>query len=389
MGVRTSVIGRSVAVLALVSSLTLSTGYLSRAHADSTTPIYLVTGSDVNVETLWRDTLIPDFTKAFPQYSVTYTNILHGTNMQGLVVNNLVAAKQAGQKTVDYDIFEDAPNNYQFPTGSTFKDYFLPLNAGNVPNVAKIDPSVELSAQGYGVAYRASAVVLAYNSQKVTNPPKSFADLIAWIKANPGKFTYCNPNDGGSGGNFVIAAIRSQMDPAQYVQMAKVPYNASFEKDWPKAWALLKSIQPDLFEHGFYPNGNLPILNLLAKGSLTVATAWSDQSLSALGTGLLPKYIKLTQINPPFPGGPTFLSVPKMAQNPAGARAFINFVLQPAEQAKIALAIDGFPSIEFKYIPSSVVKALGPIATGWDSFWPGGQYARDVNALWLKNVPSS
>lgn len=379
-----------MAALALIASLTLSSGLAPSIHAAaSTTPLYIITGSDVNVETLFRDTLIPDFEKAYPQYSVTFTNILHGgTAMQTQVVDNLVAAKQVGKKSIDYDVFEGTPNGFNYPVGATYKDYFLPLNPGNVPNASRIDPTVELPAAGYGIAYRASAVVLAYNSQQVPHPPKTFSDLIAWIKSNPGKFTYCKPNLGGSGANFVVGAVRSVMDPMQYQQMATAPYNKSFEKNWPKAWALLKSIQPDLFQHGFYPSGNAPVLNLLSRGTITLATAWSDQSLDALGSGLLPKYIKLTQINPPFPGGPTFLSVPKLSQNPVGARAFLNFILTPAEQAKIATAIDGFPSINFKYMPPSLIRHFGPIATGYDSFWPGGLYSTDLNALWTANVPS-
>ena len=49
----------------------------------------------------------------------------------------------------------------------------------------------------------APPVLLAYDSTKVTAPPKTLDELIAWIKANPGKFTYNSPSTGGSGGSFV------------------------------------------------------------------------------------------------------------------------------------------------------------------------------------------
>jgi putative spermidine/putrescine transport system substrate-binding protein len=389
---RSNLIIRSVGALALTSTMLLSAGYSHTARAaTTTTDLYIVTGGDTNVEALFRDTYIPDFEKAYPQYAVTYTNILHGTNFQGLVVNNLVAAKATHQKNVPYDIFEDSPLNYAYPVGSTYKDYFQPVNVKNVPNATKIDSAVLGLAAGYGIPYRSSAVVLAYNSQKVKTPPKTFADLIAWIQANPGKFTYCDPNFGGSGDSFVIAAIRSVMDPVLYAKLNTMPYNAAnaaiVEKDWPKAWALLKSIDGDMFQNGFHPTGNLPVLNLLARGTINVATVWSDQSLDALSKGLLPKYIKLIQISPPFPGGDTFLSVPKLAQNPAAARAFINFTLTPAEQAKMAIAISGFPSIKIQYMPPAIIKALGAIANGYDTSWPGGQYQLDDEKLWTKNVP--
>lgn len=229
---------------------------------------------------------------------------------------------------------------------------------------------------------------MAYNSRQVLNPPKSYSDLLAWIKANPGKFTYCRPDEGGSGDNFVVAAVRSVMSPADYKALAK-GYNPKLEKDWPKAWALLKSIEPDLYQNGYHPDGNIRVLNLLAKGTIWIGTAWSDQGLQALDKGLLPKYIKLTQLNPPFPGGPAFMSVPKLAQNPAGAKVFLNFVLSPAEQGKIAVAIEGFPGINFKYIPASVVSHFGTLAKGYDVSWPGGPYDTDLVKGWKANVPSS
>ncbi len=387
MGRQFSPIWRCAVAIAVCLSLVLSSALNSVHHALAKSTIYVVTVGDTNIEDLFRNVFIKDFTNAFPQYDVNYTNILHGLNSQGLVVNKLVAARNAGQSSVNYDIFEDTPTAYQFPTGTTYKDFFMPLSSKDVPNAAKIDPLVEGQASGYGVAYRASAVTLAYNSQQISTPPKTFNDLIAWIKANPGKFTYCRPDEGGTGNFFVASAIRSVMDPKLLLK----PWSKAAEASWPKAWALLKSIEPDLFQGGFHPAGNLPVLNLLAKGSITMATAWSDQGLAQQDKGLLPKYIHFTQIDPPLAGGPTFLSVPKLAQNPAGAKAFINFILQPVEQGKIATAIEGFPAIEFKYVPAAVVKHFDGTAKAY-GYWPGiptgSQWWIDLVKGWYANVPS-
>ncbi len=38
-------------------------------------------------------------------------------------------------------------------------------------------------------------VVMMYDSQKTPLPPQSIPDLITWIKANPGRFTYPAPPD--------------------------------------------------------------------------------------------------------------------------------------------------------------------------------------------------
>jgi len=390
MRTRSRLVGRSVAALAVTVGLTLSSDFMPTRHAAAAakSTIYFTSIGDVNVADLYRNTLIPDFNKAFPQYTVKFTEILHGINDQSLVVDNMTAAMNAGKSSVNLDVYEDSPLNYVYPAGKTFKDYFLPLTVKDIPNIAKIDPKVQAPAYGYGVAYRASAVTLVYNSQQVSTPPKTYSQLLAWIKANPGKFTYCSPADGGSGDYFVAAAIRSVMSASDYAALRK-GYNTGLEKHWPKAWAILKALEPDLYQNGYHPSGNVAVLNLLAKGTISMGTAWSDQGLSALAKGVLPSYMHMTQLNPPFPGGPAFMSVPKLAQNPAGAKVFLNFILSPAEQAKIAVAIQGFPGIEFKYLPASVVKHFGTIASGYDTGWPGGPYDKDLQRLWKLNVPSS
>ena len=54
---------------------------------------------------------------------------------------------------------------------------------------------------GYGIAYVfcPGGPMFTYNPDKVTNPPKTAADLLAWAKANPGKFLYARPANSGPG----------------------------------------------------------------------------------------------------------------------------------------------------------------------------------------------
>ncbi len=369
--------------LLAAATLTVATAAPARARSvAATSTIYFYTISDTNVADLWSGTLLPDFEKAYPQYTVKFVNLLHGNGAQGLV-DRVIAARAAGKPSVALDLFEDTPVNYNFPSGKRASDYFTTLNTGNVPNARLIDPSIAAQGQGLGIAYRASAVTLAYDSAHVSNPPTTYDGIIAWVKAHPGKFTYCRPEDGGSGDAFVARALLNNMDPRALSQ----PYNPAAEKGWPRGWALLRSIEPDLYKGGFHPAGNTPVLNLLGRSAIWMATAWSDQGLQAHDQGLLPPTIRFTQINPPFTGGPAFMSVPSNAQNRAGALALLNFVLRPAEQAKIGLAIEGFPGIQFKYMPANVASHFGPLVRGY-SFWPGAQWDADLAKQWAANVPT-
>src|SRR5207302_10612425 len=112
-------------------------------------------------------------------------------------------------------------------------------------------PSLDCG-QSKAVPYRGSSVVLAYNSDKVANPPQTYDDLLTWIKANPGKFAYNEPSTGGSGDAFVIAMLYKYSEYQKYV---KQPFSASNEKDWDAAFTSLKDRAPSLHSKRGYPQG--------------------------------------------------------------------------------------------------------------------------------------
>ncbi len=128
--------------------------------------------------------------------------LLHGNGSDG-VYDKILAAKRAG-RTTDVDLWETEPG---FVTQGIPEGLWVKLSAKLVPNITKVPTEPLEAADYYGLPYRGSSVVIGYNSQFVKTPPKTFDDVVAWIKANPGKFTYCDPNTCGSGQAFVTAAI--------------------------------------------------------------------------------------------------------------------------------------------------------------------------------------
>ncbi len=62
-------------------------------------------------------------------------------------------------------------------------------------------------AQGYGieVVYYPSGPLIEYNPAKVTTPPTTPAELLAWAKAHPGRFEYARPANSGPGRTFLMA----------------------------------------------------------------------------------------------------------------------------------------------------------------------------------------
>ena len=100
------------------------------------------------------------------------------------------------------------------------KGLWVDFKAAGLSNYSKINPlALAIDGLPQNLPYRGSQVLLAYDTTKLApaDVPKTFADLIAWIKANPGQFIYNRPNKGGSGGNFVRRAIyeANGKDPTQ------------------------------------------------------------------------------------------------------------------------------------------------------------------------------
>src|SRR3989441_8658396 len=157
-------------------------------------------GGDTNVQDLHQKQIIPAFEKA-TGIKVTFTFLEHGTGAQG-IYDRIKAQKDTGKQQWDIDIWEADTGYYTRPD-----DLFMQLSASDIPNLAKIPKATLDFVSSKGVPYRGSSVVVAYNSDKVANPPQTYDDLLAWIKANPGKFAYNEPSTGGSGDAFVISMI--------------------------------------------------------------------------------------------------------------------------------------------------------------------------------------
>ena len=351
-------------------------GSATPSAAAQDTELVFYSGGDTNVQDLHMKQIIPAFEKA-TGIKVTLTFLEHGTGAQG-IYDRIKAQKDTGKTQWDIDLWESDTGYYTRPD-----DLFLQVSATDIPNLAKIPKATLDFVQNKAVPYRGSSVVLAYNSDKVANPPQTYDDLLAWIKANPGKFAYNEPSTGGSGDAFVIAMIYKYSEYQKYVTQ---PFSASNEKDWDAAFAALKGLSTSLYSSGVYPKGNAGTLDLLNRGEIWMGTVWSDQSTQALGAGQLPKSVKITQINPAFNGGAAYIGITKNATHKQAAMKYLNFLLEPAQQSFIVTgAMSGYPGIDWQYMPSDARTRF----SGADKeyrLWPGGTYGQDMQRLWHEKV---
>ena len=234
-------------------------------------------------------------------------------------------------------------------------------------------------------------MLLAYDSTKVKDSevPHTYAELITWIKAHPGQFVYNRPDKGGSGNYFVVRSIYEVTGKDPTIFKPGDPDPAVLAK-FPQAWDLLRSIHTSIYQNGSYPASNNAVLTLLANGSVSMATVWSDQSLQALAKGALPPTIKLTQFTDlPLPGGYAPFSIPKNAKNMQGALDFLNFMLTQDEQVSVVKDIGGFPAVPWDQLPKDLQTQFTSVIATQVPFWPGGKWDVEKNKGWYDNVATN
>jgi putative spermidine/putrescine transport system substrate-binding protein len=367
--------------IALISMLVLmalagcgSGGSKSASSSKKDEFSFYFTGS-LNVKNLW-ETLVPMFEKANPNIKVKTVYIDSGAGGQS-TLDRITAAKQAGQKSGDIDLYESSLSDLN---KGIKNELWATLDNKKIPNLSKIDADNLKNLQGQGVPYRASAVILAYNSAKVTNPPKTANELYDWIRKNPGRFAYNDPSTGGSGDSFVQTAIYNFLPKEAFTNS-----DPAMMTQWDKGFALLKELHPSMYQKGVYPKKNQGTLDLLNNGEVDMIPAWSDQALEALSKKLLPDTVKLTQIDPAFTGGPTYLMAPKLSEHLDSVSTFLNFVLTPDAQSVIVEKMYGYPGIKWSEMSKELKDKFKDVAGGYRTF-SIGDLGKEIQKRWQKEV---
>ncbi|SFF71190.1 putative spermidine/putrescine transport system substrate-binding protein [Actinopolymorpha cephalotaxi] len=339
----------------------------------------LYVGGDVNLRDMWQKSLIPAFRKDNPGYDVKLTFSEHGVNDTTTLAKLGAAVK--GKQDPGFDLAESG-----FIGTAALSGLLTKVSTKQVPNLTNVDAGLLTPVKQSAVPYRGSSVVLAYNAEHVPDPPKTLDDLLAWIKAHPGKFTYNSPPTGGSGQSFVTTVLDKYV-PAGDRQKMVTDYVPDLEKDWDRGFAELKGLNGSIYQH-VYPNGNQDVLNLLAKGQIWVAPVWSDMALSGKQTGLLGKEIKLAQISEPsFTGGAVYLGVAASAPNKDAAYKLLDWLLEPAQQKKVVDVLAGYPAVSLDKLPADVRSKFAGLDTQHLRQTYSQKMTNDLNNLWQQKVP--
>jgi putative spermidine/putrescine transport system substrate-binding protein len=206
----------------------------------------------------------------------------------------------------------------------------LPDYEAKFPNLEQnyLEPAAAMHklAQGQGVTitYYPSGPLLEYDPNKVPSPQTSPEELLAWAKANPGKFQYAQPANSGPGRTFLMGLpyLLGDKDP-------KDPANG-----WEKTWAFLAELGQYV---EYYPKGTTDTMKNLANGTVNMIASTTGWDINPRVLGTVPEHMKITTME-----GFHWVTDAHYAVVPRGVSedvlsanlALIKWMLEPKQQAK-------------------------------------------------------
>ena len=268
--------------------------------------------------------MIDEFVKNNPDIisSVTYD-----TGTAPDLPGKLKAQQDAGRVSIDMvltgtdGLASGISQGLYLPIADTFKDRLT-----NMANYLKPAADMQTLAQGQGVVvtYYPSGPLLEYNPDVVTNPPSTPDELLAWAKANPGKFGYARPANSGPGRTFIMGLpyILGDSNPQD-------PVNG-----WTKTWDFLKQLDQYI---DYYPTGTTPTMQNIGNGTWDMIASTTGWDINPRVLGTVPANFKVTN----FTGftwvtDAHYVVVPKgvSADKQAAIMLLINDMLTPEQNAK-------------------------------------------------------
>jgi putative spermidine/putrescine transport system substrate-binding protein len=251
---------------------------------------------------------------------------------------------------------------------------------------------------GCEVPWSKAQFAFGYDSAKTPNPPKSIAELIDWVKANPGQFTYPAPPD-FNGAVFVRHVFYYAAGGAKNLMgdFDQAKYDAAAAK----TWAILNDMKPYLWREGkTYPTSITQLNELFANGEVALDFNYEPSQFGvAVAAGTYPETTRTYGLTDGTIGNTNYTIIPFNSPNKAAAMVLQNVLLSGEMQyAKADPKVWGTspaieisrtsPEIQAKFasivLPPSVVSAeelgknaLPELQGGWISAIEQG---------WIKNV---
>ncbi|GGA87537.1 hypothetical protein GCM10011491_14050 [Brucella endophytica] len=311
----------------------------------------IMTAGDQNMVDYVNNYLGPLFEKQNPGNTVRVVGTGPGDAGSQKIVERFQAQKQAAAKVWDTDVAV-AHEKFVGPMveGGDLEAYRDRISTGKLVTRANADKALGADVRGYVMPMFNSQTAIAYNPALVPNPPKSYAGLAEWAKANPKQFGYNGIKGGASGVSFVMGWIYAFGD-GDANKLMNGPFEEAETKKWDKAFAGLK----EFTQNATLTPGNAGTLDLLSRGEIAMGPVWVDMFYSWQANGQLPPEFKLFLPAPGMPGQPMHYVIPANAPNKELAEKFVELATSPKVQAEgIVKRFNWYPGIDAQHVKAEL-----------------------------------
>jgi len=286
------------------------------------------------------NTYIDDWigSRMLSEHGVTLNRVPLSDTVEG--INTILGERQAGRNTGG-SVDALWVNGENFKTGKQADIWECGYNAV-LPNNQYVNWDTAAIAFDYGTPvddcetpYGFAQFAMIYDTKRVNNTPDSMSSLLAWIKANPGKFTYPAPPD-FTGSLFIrhlVFHVAGGFD-AKLLAFDQ----ARFDVLAPKIWAILNDIEGSLWREGeTYPASVAALHDLFANREIDITmTDVPGTAAGLVERGTFPGSTSTFVFEEGTLGNTSYIGIPNNAANSAGAKILANLLLSPEAQAEKA-----------------------------------------------------
>lgn len=283
-------------------------------------------------------------------------------------VNKLLTEKAAGKGTGTMDLLWINGENFKNARQAgllygPFLDRMPNFKAYFDPEASRFD--FGFPVEGFEAPYGRAQFVFEYDSAKIKNPPRSFAELKAWILANPGRFTYPQPPD-FTGSAFVRQVFYATTGGhGQYMQGLDTGLYAA---NAPKTWTWLNEVAPALWRQGkTYPKDAAALDTLFARGEIDMGMSYHPaHAQMKILEKTYPDTVRTFVMQEGTISNTHFTAVPFNAPNKAGAMVVADFLMSPEAQLSKYLPANwgDLPALDMKRLPADVAAAFAAVDLG-------------------------